>query len=364
MNIKIITIHAMHNPGSVFQCYALQNYLESIGCNVQIINYLPKYLFDEGSPILYIIKQLLYYKTIKIRAKKFDDFIKKELHISTPYYSFKEIVEAHLVSDLFLTGSDQLWNGDFPCGKDPSFYLEFTDNPNKAAFSTSVGKAIVDNDHLSYLTKKLGAFKYISVRERSTADTLSEKLSRNVYWVCDPVFLLSANDYNRFINDENPYGDYVLVYMAPSSSILDRIVAYFKHKGYSILLCGGVTKRCVCDVHIKDCGPKDFLNLISKAKYVVSTSFHATSFCHIFHVPFITILPEGNNERILSLVNYTGLESQVIDKSNDSVDLNDLVKSIDWYKVDKKLYSFINKSKVYLSTVLKGCECKKSNNDE
>ncbi|MDY6371072.1 MAG: polysaccharide pyruvyl transferase family protein [Bacteroidales bacterium] len=359
MNIKIITIHAMHNPGSVFQCYALQTYLEEQGCSVQIINYLPKYLFDEHNPFQYFVKKLLFHKVLKSRGKKFEGFINKELHLTKACYSFEELVAASYEADLFLTGSDQLWNGDFICGRDPAYYLKFTDNPNKASFSTSAGKTKIDSQHLERLKRDLQSFKYISVRESSTAKELSDALGREVEWVCDPVFLLKADDYYPFISQKNNFGNYVLVYMAPSSPQLDNIVNYYKNKGYTIVLCGGVTSRCKCDVHIKDSGPEDFLTLIKNAQCVISTSFHATAFCHIFHVPFITIMPEGNNERIRSLVDYTGLESRAIELDNNW-DISAISTPIDWERVDTKIESLINGSKAYLKKVI--CGINKSEN--
>lgn len=351
MNVKIITIHAMHNPGSVFQCYALQTYLEKIGCDVQIINYLPKYLFDEGNPIIYRIKRILFNKVIKNRSRKFESFINTNLKLTAPCYSYEDLKKAGFTADLFLTGSDQLWNYDFPCGNDPSFFLKFTDNPNKASFSTSVGKAKIDGQHLERLKSGLLSFKHISVRESSTARALSVALNRDVKWVCDPVFLLDANSYKKFISTEKKFGNYVLVYMAPSSQQLDNIVSYYKNQGYTIVLCGGVTSRCKCDYHIKDSGPEDFLTLIANAKCVVSTSFHATAFSHIFHVPFITIMPKGNNERISSLVNYTGLAYRAIDKEKE-YDMSVFLTPIDWEAVDSKIETLIKDSKAYLNRVI------------
>ena len=47
MNIHIITIHHIHNFGSVFQAYCLQKYLSDLGYNVDIIDYRPPY-YDAG----------------------------------------------------------------------------------------------------------------------------------------------------------------------------------------------------------------------------------------------------------------------------------------------------------------------------
>ena len=47
MKSEIITIHAMHNPGSVYQAYALQQYLIKYNQEVEIIDYRPDYFYKE-----------------------------------------------------------------------------------------------------------------------------------------------------------------------------------------------------------------------------------------------------------------------------------------------------------------------------
>ena len=74
MEIKIITIHAMHNPGSVFQAYALQEYLKSKH-SVKIIDYRPLYLYSEGSLLKLIAKKILWGKDYRNRNKKFIGFV-------------------------------------------------------------------------------------------------------------------------------------------------------------------------------------------------------------------------------------------------------------------------------------------------
>ena len=62
MKVSIITLHAMHNPGSVFQAYALQKYLEEQGNEVEIIDYRPEYIYTEGHGMKFWTKRMLYYK--------------------------------------------------------------------------------------------------------------------------------------------------------------------------------------------------------------------------------------------------------------------------------------------------------------
>ena len=351
MDIKIITIHAMHNPGSVFQAYALQEYLKSEH-SVEIIDYRPLYLYSEGSMFKLIVKKILWGHAYRNRNKKFIEFVEKKMNLTHKYKTLRELCLANLSADVFMTGSDQLWNTDFPCGKDEAFYLSFVKTGKKISYSTSVGKKDIDQDNLNLLKEKLADFSSLSVREKSTAEQLSSALKRNVSWVCDPVLLLPASSYMPFIAADSPFNKkYAVVYLLGSSERLDKVVDYYKSKGLFVVLAGGFTKRCNCDLHIKDVGPEDFLNLIYHAEIVISSSFHATAFCHIFHKNFITFLPKANGERISSLLECSGLETHSV-HHEEAVDLTKIDESIDWNIVEKKLNVYIEHSKEFLKSEL------------
>lgn len=351
MDVKIITIHAMHNPGSVLQAFALQEYL-SAKHDVKIIDYRPLYFYSEGSKLKLFLKKLLWGRAYRSRNHKFLDFVKKYLKLTSLYESYEELIAADLKADVFMTGSDQLWNASFPCGNDEAFYLSFVSSGRKISYSTSVGKKCVDENNLVVLKKYLPAFDALSVREKSTAEQLIRFLNRNVSWVCDPVLLLPRTSYEQFLATENPIGKkYVMVYLLGASEKLNQVVQFYKSKGLYVVLAGGFTKRCECDLHIKDVGPEDFLNLIYHAEVVISSSFHATAFCHIFHKKFVTFLPNANGERISSLVEESGLVDHIV-ANEDFVDFDKIEKNVDWTSVDENLKSYIENSKNFLKSEL------------
>lgn len=350
MEIKIITIHAMHNPGSVFQAYALQRYL-SREHNAEIIDYRPAYFYSEGSGLKLLLKKTLFHKNWKSREKKYDGFIRRNMRLTQRYSSHDELKVAGLTADAFIVGSDQLWNTDYQCGRDLSFYLDFVEHGRKISYSTSVGKPQIDEAGKELYVTWLMSFDGLSVRERSTALALSELLNRHVEWVCDPVFLLEKDAYTGFIGERIIKEEYAVVYMSEASELLNSVVDCYRKKGLKIVLAGGFTKRCACDRHIVDVGPEDFLSLIYYANAVISSSFHATAFCHIFHKEFITLAPPKNGERIYSLVRYTGLQDRAIADQFNPVMMG---KPIDWNEVDKEMQTYIEASKQFLRDVLAG----------
>lgn len=350
MNIKIITIHAMHNPGSVFQAYALQEAL-SKKHDVQIIDYRPSYFYNEGSKIKLFLKKIIWRQAYKSRNLKFIGFVKKYLNLTCKYTSYEDLNSSDLKADVFMTGSDQLWNTDFPCGKDEAFYLAFVKTGKKVAYSTSVGKTVIDEFNMNFLKKRLQNFDLLSVREKINSEQLQKALCKKVQWVCDPVFLLPALDYKKFISEKNRINKpYAMVYLLKASDKLNQIVAYYRSKGLCIVLVGGFTKRCDCDLHVKDVGPEDFLTLIYYADVVISSSFHATSFCHIFHKDFVSLLPPKNGERISCLLKLSGLENRCV-SVNDEVDMNKIGSSINWLAVDRSIEHYVEESFLFLEAL-------------
>lgn len=351
MEIKIITLHSLFNPGSAFQAFALQMYLSKTN-NVKIIDYRPGYTRYGSSIVKAIIRKILFFRLRRNVVLKFNSFINKYMNLTKTFYDYNSLRNANFKADLFIVGSDQLWNTDFPCGNDNAFYLDFVKSGKKITYSTSVGKKGIDEKNLNKIKTFADSFSSISVREKDTAIQLTEKLGREVVWVCDPVFLLGRDVYDSMI-EQKPMFDkpYAFVYLSPKSPMLDALVAHFRSKGLMIVLGGGFnTSRCDCDVHIKDMGPLDFLNCIKYAEVVVSTSFHATAFCHIFHKEFVTILPPKNGERVVSLLEQTGLKNRSV---IDSVDFEAVQKPINWDEIDSLLKEYTEVSKKYLQDTIK-----------
>ena len=351
MEIKIITLHSLFNPGSAFQAFALQKYLSKEN-EVEIIDYRPGYTRYGKSIVKAIIRKMMFFRLRRSEAKKFHMFMNQYMNLTKTFFNYKSLSKANLKADLFIVGSDQLWNTDFPCGNDNAFYLDFVQGIKKISYSTSVGKKIIDEKNLNKIKAYAESFSSLAVREKDTAIQLTEKLGRKVSWVCDPVFLLGRDIYESIIEQKTMFDKpYAFVYLSPKSPMLDVLVAHFRSRGLMIVLGGGFnTSRCDCDVHIKDMGPLDFLNGIKNAEVVVSTSFHATAFCHIFHKEFVTILPPKNGERIVSLLEQTGLKNRSV---TDSVDLEAVQKPIDWDEVDSLLKEYTEESKKYLQDSIK-----------
>lgn len=351
--INIITLHDICNPGSVFQAYALDKFINDNGYECQIIDYVPYYSHIGKNKLKGIIKNILFGKNAKILKKKYHDFIKENMHMtSRRYTTYAQMLDDPPRADIYISGSDQLWNRDYDCGNDEAYYLSFANDAKKISYATSLGKKEISDIDLDFISSRIKGFEHISVREQSSTRFLSSKLNRTIEWVCDPVFLLDKNDYlkknKRLVSDK-----YIVIYLSAGTELLEQTIRNIRENtGYKVVLLGGNIARCSCDVHFVDMGPEDFISLVYYAEAVLSSSFHATAFSHIFHKRFGVILPKKNGERIESLLNLSELTDHIIDSSED---YTVLLKDVDYTEVDKKMAPFIENSKEYLLSSISSC---------
>lgn len=101
------------------------------------------------------------------------------------------------------------------------------------------------------------------------------------------------------------------------------------------------TQKCpYAQKNIKDAGPQEFVNLIKNAEFVLSNSFHATSFSIIFNRPFATFYKKKNVSRMADLLKNTALEHCLNPVSPDY--------KYQWDEINDKLAKMCSKSFDYI----------------
>lgn len=362
MQIKTITCHDVYNLGASLQAYALQTYLLSLGHDVQIIDYKPDYLSHHYNlwsvpqkynkpliSILYLFAKLPGRLFSLKRKKIFDEFTLKYLKLTERYHSNEELKANPPKADIYIAGSDQIWNTLFPNGKDPAFYLDFVPiGKRRITYAASFATPEVSAEYVPFVTQMLGGLDAISLREKSSLPLLS-KLGRNDgVAVCDPVFLLDAKQWSSLLPslEMRPF---VLVYDFEHSPKVRNIANFIaKEKNLEILSVGPFKENYVKENFV-NAGPLEFINLIRNCDYFISNSFHGTAFSLIFQKNFFVVnREEGINERMQSLLSDLSLQDRIVDNFRQ-VDLN----SIDYIIPTKRINELISFSKEYLQSQLK-----------
>lgn len=356
MKTATITLHCTDNVGSTLQAFALQRFLRSRGIENEIIDYRPKYLFKYGNPIKRIGREILFPKDLSELKHKQEAFEKKYMTAKTSVYrTLKDLYTNPPIADVYITGSDQVWNPSYACGRDDAYYLRFAPHGTvKMAYAASIGKWPVPQKEIDYIYKKIQDFDYVSVRERTSKEYLVAAGMSSVDYVCDPVFLLDSVIYEEMKSTiTKNKGRYIVVYMVQHSPLLNRLIERIKlERDCKVILIYGVATNCVCDEHIRGIGEEDFLAFIHDAEFVISSSFHATSFSHIFCKDFAVVLPQYNSARIEQLLEISGLTDRIVRKEND---IPFVTRCIDYNKAGLRIKAFVEQSKQRFLDGLNAC---------
>lgn len=367
MDIKVITCHHVYNYGATLQAFALQSYLKARNNDVGIIDYrLPVHIRYElftpypagfcyelikRFPILnYIITPIKNRNMLRTwgRKKSFDKFDKTFLNILPPtYHSSFEIKNNPPNGEVFIAGSDQIWNPQMPNGTDYSYYLDFGDvNIKRISYAASFGVNEISFEQGEFVKKQLEKFNAISVREKSGLEIL-KKIGIPAVRCVDPVFLLSCSEWIDLLNlDRNCHG-YIMVYDFTHDD--PNIRAFTKRlaekKNLKILAINDYENTPYADLQINNAGPIEFLQYLMNAKYVVANSFHATAFSLIFHKNFATfpLKSQANPARMTDLLRSVNLLNHFQASSIDIID-----EEINWDELDKSMAKDIKYSKCYL----------------
>lgn len=335
MKIATITCHDVYNYGASLQAYALQSYCESLGCEYSIIDYKPDYLSGHYSLSAicnkkynrFLIRDL--YRLAKLparlkglkRKRRFDDFTSRFLNLTDEKYnSFSQLCDSPLKADLYIAGSDQIWNTFFKNGRDGAFYLDFVKyNSRKISYAASFATTRIFNNAEEFVKKKLRNFDAISVRETSALKLLENLGYKDAYLVCDPVFLLNRNQWLEIANrDNNSTQEYIFVYDCERSPLVREIALNLKRMTGLPIHAVSDTFGRYADKDYSLSGPLEFLSLISKSRYVVANSFHALAFSLIFQKDFFIVnRSEAINTRMHDFLSYLELSDRLISSKKE-----------------------------------------------
>lgn len=352
--IKTITCHNVYNYGATLQAYALQTYLQSLENEVEIIDYAPRYHswscwnIPENSTVyklasknmfihfLYACHRWIKHKreTNLIREKKFDEFDKKYLCLTTKHYiSYEQLKQDPPKADIYIAGSDQIWNPVGGTGLDPAFYLNFGEaGINRISYAASFGVSILNEHQKDIIKNYLSGMDHISVRESTGLNILKSLNINSGVQVLDPVFLLDKATWLQLIGGTKKVveGSYVLIYdFFQDDPNIQQLAFEFKSMtGFNIVSVNNSGKLPYADVNISDASPLEFLSLINNANVVISNSFHATAFSIILNKEFYVypVIRHKNQSRMIDLLN----QFQLSDRYNTSK----IQSNINWEKIN------------------------------
>ncbi len=378
--IGIITIHNSPNYGACLQSYALYRYIKDYGDDAEIIDLHRPYAYEDFVPskkytcsrprktsmmtkVKKAVKSVVGIKDKHVKLysptaiRKFDEF-NSDIKLSRPYRGIDELYANPPHYDLYISGSDQLWNPTQAYCIEP-YFLTFVPKGHgqKISYATSVGITDLWDNEKNNFTRWLKEYDGISVREFQAQNLLQGLFGdeKKVYQVADPTFLLDPEIWWNMAQKPSQ-SKYILMFtLQHRPEILDYCLLLSKQSGLPLIALGQVQPD-VSDgsyLAVKDAGPKEFLGYIQNAEMVITDSFHCTVFSLIMGAKnFYTYIAPTNHRgsRITDLLSIyelnehllpTSLDSSYSALSENTLDRNLIISTME--KERERSRTFLNK---------------------
>jgi hypothetical protein len=405
MRVAILTFARTNNYGATLQCYALNKYIRSLGHETIIIN-LP---LDDGSvrsktvpstivkpPVIkriiwrlryllnkaknkffsrnkqnvcvmepyemrYSLSPIQREEELKFSAanmKLFDAFREKYLsNITKEYFEEEDFAKNYPSADIYVVGSDQVWNIAITRWQYPLFFLSFVKGKSKKiAYAACMGGSediLFSKEQKKCIGKLLKGFDKISVRNQVAANILYKNFSINAKQVVDPTILLDGYEELARESDINATGSLWFDKFIINDLWLDAIRYVANQQGLDIR-----ADRTLIRIPKIPFNPvvsvADWLRLVQTSSFVFTDSFHCTVFCILSRKQFITTPSyKGGEGRMLDLLKKLGLEDRFFfDPESVKRDIARWKTPIDYDKVYIKLNKLKEESKDFLKEAL------------
>ena len=332
MKVGIMSMQRIINYGSYLQALGLKHTIESLGHEVEFVDYTVEPCINK--------RQVKKSSIIKSKAKR---IIKKVLRIETQGDKFtaireqfcKDYVEKMLPVlgvtnekkyrtkvDTLVIGSDEVFNC-LQTNPDVGYSKElFGANHNAKrliSYAGSFGNTTyerLDNYGVKNEVKKLlEKFDSISVRDENSGKVISALLGKEPVYNLDPVLV---SDFTPYIKDTVTIRDYIIVY-AYSGRINEqegqRIREFAEKRGKKLIAISG--SQSFCDEYVA-CTPEEVLAYFKHADCVITDTIPGSIYSIINEKPFVTIVREskgesyGNAEKLVDLLKRVHLEDRIL----------------------------------------------------
>jgi len=376
MKIGIMTFWwSNDNYGQLLQCYALQKYLRDRGHDAFLIRYKPdnykkisfsqkvcftiKHPFQTLTALYKKIKPITVLSELeKIGNEKrdFDAFRNSYIITSECFYkSYDELVSNPPEADMYIVGSDQIWNinNEYAFDVINAWFLNFApEKVIRTSYSASFGRNNLSTPVRKRIKPLLEKFSSVTVRENS-GKNICNKMRINSEVVCDPTLLLSVGAYRKLFVPIKITKNYVFCYMLSNTCTFSvrKLSRWAKDNHLEIIYVTGNVGWLSCDYEDEEIEKSyltipEWLSYLANAEYVITNSFHCSLFS-LFFEKKVAIVPlngavKNTNNRIDSLFSNLGVKKTSINKNNFEV-----LKSLRSQKINA---DFIERSKNILNS--------------
>lgn len=326
--IGIVTLNGEHNYGNRLQNYALQQALLRLGISSETIIFKSR-----KAPLFRLVKTLaVHIVPLEYQRLNYWRMLEKKQSIFRPFSD--KYIKSHFINpamkkrllagyDIFITGSDQVWNPAYIKG-DSSYFLSFAPKNKRVSYAASFGVLDIPTDQYEFYKNHLSNMHSISVREKAGADIVKKITGLKAELVPDPTMLLDYEAWGKltisyeYLADE----EYVVVYSLHSldETSWKQIRSYVQKNNLKVYqIMGDFYHK---DYKIPD--PAEFVARIKYAHAVYTDSFHACVFSIIMNTPFKVFERKDMemSSRLETLLTTYGMEVAMDSSSLDATAYN------------------------------------------
>ncbi len=321
-HVALVTWFDTPNYGTTLQAYATLKALQTVGTRPYLLHRFdtpssPKAVKDNWHRRLGIRRFWKYapdpwpWKTRRIHR-----FVREEMParwVCGP----RSLHRLILHTDLFLCGSDQIWNAhdhfrDFEL-------LSFVNGRPKAAFASSIGTADIPLPCQDSMRRRLASFGPISLREAAGVEAIQTLTGRkDILLAGDPTFLLTAAQWQAQGNASCVPGEpYLLTYLLrPGQEETVQEIARAAGLARIVAIPAGENPHPAVGEVVGDCGIREFLSLLGGASLVVTDSFHGVALSANLSRDMLILKrfsdkdPASQNGRLYELCERLGLQDR------------------------------------------------------
>lgn len=297
--VLIVTTEPLRNPnyGGVLQAWALCEALKKLG-------YEP-WIYDKRSTRLWRIWYFLVRIGCRVAPRRLTlrwwhswpenkpvlEFARRNLRYTSSSTSAPPTeATASRPFVAYITGSDQVWRPElYNVAENLLCFVPRGFTGPRIAYAASFGKddPSMFNEQTRAQTKTLAQkLTAVSVREESGIAMAKQLWDVDAQRVCDPVFLIAADEYRERFDIPDEKSTLVTYILDPNEEAEEAV---------SDLLSNAEELGIKDVIHLSPRGKnasrpivEEWLRAIGSAKYVLTDSFHGTAFSALFDRRFIT----------------------------------------------------------------------------
>ena len=336
------------NFGNRLQNYALQEVLKKEGVEVATIRSAKSighsFLLSDFRRF---IKGIIKYSD---RKKLYLEFERKYIKYD-PVFRYESINESYFADkyDMFISGSDQIWNPYFKFNSDFEF-ATFAPSKKRYSYAASIGVTELDEEKRKKLTKNLLGMRRLSIREQDGIELVKELTGIVPARHIDPTMLLDIEEYIKI--EKKPKNSlpekYLFMYFLGNvsgeyqknvreiASAFDLEIVQFSENPGDLMY---------------DLGPLNFLYIVHHADFVCTDSLHGLIFSLLYKKKFAIFTRQDKevsmNGRIQTMINLFDLESRMIENLQKDYEID-----INYDNIEKRLNLEREKSFRYLREII------------